>query len=155
LDAFQGEEGQNILNHTLRIDASRVPAVDGDAIPTGPINNIDGTVLDFRAPRKIGSRIQEAVGVCGVGCTGYDNNFIYDHDESLQSGVSLWSTNSGIRVDMTTNQPAVQVYTGNYLDTPRKAVHGGPTLNYTTWSAVAIEQMGELSLSITFLSVHV
>lgn len=67
LDAFQGEEGQDILNHTLLIDASRVPAVDGDSIPTGPINEIRGTVLDFKTSRKIGSRIQEAIGVCGVG----------------------------------------------------------------------------------------
>ena len=77
-----------------------------------------------------------------VGCTGYDNNFIYDQDESRSPGVSLWSTDSGIKLDITTNQPAVQVYTGNYLDTPRKVTHGGPSLNYTRWSAVAIEQMG-------------
>lgn len=46
------------------------------------------------------------------------------------------------RLDVTTNNPAVQVYTGFWLDTPRKEVHGGPTLNYTKWSAVAIEQEG-------------
>jgi galactose mutarotase-like enzyme len=46
------------------------------------------------------------------------------------------------RLDITTNQPAVQVYTAYWLDTPRKAVHGGPSLNYTKWSAVAIEQEG-------------
>ena len=45
-------------------------------------------------------------------------------------------------MDITTNQPAVQVYTAYWLDTPRKAVHGGPSLNYTSWSAVAIEQEG-------------
>lgn len=45
-------------------------------------------------------------------------------------------------MDVTTDQPAVQVYTGFWLNTPRKAVHGGPELNYTKWSAVAIEQEG-------------
>ena len=45
-------------------------------------------------------------------------------------------------MEITTNQPAVQVYTGYWLDTPRKAVHGGPDVNYTKWSAVAIEQEG-------------
>jgi aldose 1-epimerase len=49
---------------------------------------------------------------------------------------------SGIRVDIFSNQPAVQVYTANYLDTPRKAVHGGPSLVYAPQSAVAIEQEG-------------
>ncbi|KIJ51308.1 hypothetical protein M422DRAFT_776587 [Sphaerobolus stellatus SS14] len=96
LDAFQREEGQDVLNHTLRIDSSRVPAVDGDSIPTGPINDIRGTILYFRAPKKIGSRIDEAV------------------------------------------------HTGNYPNTPRKTAHGGPTLSYTKWSAVAIEQTGWL-----------
>ena len=93
-------------------------------------------------------------------CQGYDNCWIYDHDESIKPGVTLWSDVSGIkcvssplclknklthpgtRLDITTNQPAVQVYTAYWLDTPRKLVHGGPSLNYTSWTAVAIEQEG-------------
>ena len=47
-----------------------------------------------------------------------------------------------LRLDVTTDNPAVQVYTGYWLDTPRKVVHGGPDVNYTKWSAVAIEQEG-------------
>ena len=43
---------------------------------------------------------------------------------------------------MTTNNPAVQVYTAYWLNTPRKQVHGGPELSYTSFSAVAIEQEG-------------
>ena len=46
------------------------------------------------------------------------------------------------RLDITTNQPATQVYTAYWLDTPRKVVHGGPSVNYTSFSAVAIEQEG-------------
>lgn len=46
------------------------------------------------------------------------------------------------RLDVTTSNPAVQVYTAYWLNTPRKLVHGGPSLNYTKWSAVAIEQEG-------------
>ncbi|KAF8500031.1 galactose mutarotase-like protein [Gautieria morchelliformis] len=144
LDAFQGPQGQDILHHTVHIDASRVPAVDGDQIPTGAFIDVAGTPLDFRTPEEISARINETFGLCGVGCTGYDNCFIYDRDERKNPGVSLWSNTSGIRLDMTTNQPAVQMYTTNFLSTPRKAVHGGPSLNYTTWSAVAIEQMGYL-----------
>ena len=50
--------------------------------------------------------------------------------------------NKPSRLDITTNQPATQVYTAYWLNTPRKVVHGGPTLNYTSFSAVAIEQEG-------------
>lgn len=46
------------------------------------------------------------------------------------------------RLDITTNNPAAQVYTGNWLDTPRKVAHGGPEQKYTSHSAVAIEQEG-------------
>lgn len=46
------------------------------------------------------------------------------------------------RLDITSDSPGVQVYTGNYLGTPRKAVHGGATLLYSPHSAVAIEQQG-------------
>ena len=46
------------------------------------------------------------------------------------------------RLDVSTNNPAAQVYTGNWLNTPRKVAHGGPTLKYTSHSAVAIEQEG-------------
>lgn len=49
---------------------------------------------------------------------------------------------SSDRLDITTNNPATQVYTAYWLDTPRKKVHGGPSLNYTSYSAVAIEQEG-------------
>ncbi|KAJ2912597.1 hypothetical protein MD484_g7813, partial [Candolleomyces efflorescens] len=48
----------------------------------------------------------------------------------------------GARVDITSNQPAVQVYTSNWMNTPRKTQHGGATKNYGKWSAVALEQQG-------------
>lgn len=45
-----------------------------------------------------------------------------------------------IRLDISTDQPAFQVYSGNGLNIPRKVIHGGPDKNYTKWSAVVIEQ---------------
>lgn len=65
LDAFQGSE--NILNHYLHVDASRVVEVDGDAIPTGNFINVTGTPWDFRIPQKIEYRWNETVGLCGGG----------------------------------------------------------------------------------------
>ncbi|KAI0071251.1 galactose mutarotase-like protein [Panus rudis PR-1116 ss-1] len=140
LDAFQGSE--NILKYHLRVDSSKVVQVDGDAIPTGDFIPVEGTVFDFRTPKQIDWDFNNTVGLCGAPCRGYDHCWIYDTSEEKKPGVSLWSDVSGIRLDVTTNNPATQVYTAYWLNTPRKVVHGGPSVNYTSFSAVAIEQEG-------------
>ncbi|KAF5383067.1 hypothetical protein D9615_004827 [Tricholomella constricta] len=143
LDAFQ--DGSNdILSHHLQVDASRVIDVDGNAIPTGDFISVGGTPFDFRQEQKIGARWNDTFNLCGLGCQGYDSAWIYDRPENYRTGTSLWSDLSGIRVDISTNQPAVQVYSSFWLNTPRKATHGGPSLNYGRWSAVAIEQEGHI-----------
>ncbi|KAF5336804.1 hypothetical protein D9758_015850 [Tetrapyrgos nigripes] len=148
LDAFQDPSDSTILSHHLQVDASKVVATDSNAVPTGPFISVSdpstGPSLpyDFRKEQEIGARWNETFDICGPGCQGYDNCWIYDHSESNKVGTSLWSDKSGIRVDISTNQPAVQVYTSYWLDTPRKLVHGGPSLNYSKWDAVAIEQEG-------------
>jgi aldose 1-epimerase len=97
-----------------------------------------------------------------TGRLGYDNCWVLNplDNKRVTSQISLWSETSGIRsvqaliqdgkpytnethrLDILTNQPAVQIYTGNWLDTPRKDAHGGPSKTYSQWSAVAIEQQG-------------
>ncbi|PFH49359.1 hypothetical protein AMATHDRAFT_76218 [Amanita thiersii Skay4041] len=141
LDAFQ-DGVDNILDHHLQIDASRVVALDGNAIPTGDFINVGSTPFDFRNEQKIGARWDDAINLCGPGCQGYDSEWIYDHQETSRTGTSLWSDRSGIKVDITTDQPAVQVYTAYWLNLPRKVIHGGPDKNYTKWAGVAIEQQG-------------
>lgn len=73
LDAFQGSE--NILNHHLHVDASRVVEVDGDAIPTGNFINVTGTPWDFTTPQKINYRWNETVGLCGGGSCFHNDVF--------------------------------------------------------------------------------
>ncbi|KAG7090153.1 hypothetical protein E1B28_011762 [Marasmius oreades] len=141
LDAFQ--DGTNdILSHHLQVDSSKVVDLDGNAIPTGKFISATGTPFDFRNEQEIGARWNTTKDLCGPGCQGYDHCWIYDRNVSSRTGTSLWSDKSGIRLDITSNQPAVQVYTSFWLNTPRKVVHGGPSKNYTSWSAVAIEQEG-------------
>ncbi|KDQ16849.1 hypothetical protein BOTBODRAFT_186464 [Botryobasidium botryosum FD-172 SS1] len=139
LDAFQGSN--DIFSHELSIDASRVIEGDSNQCPTGNFINVGGNAYDFRVPQKIGARFNQTLNYCGPGCTGYDNAWIYDKTRS--AGLTLYGPNTGIKMTVVTDQPAVQVYTGNWLgSTPRKAVHGGPTKFYEKWSAVAVEQEG-------------
>ncbi|KAF5336545.1 hypothetical protein D9611_006726 [Ephemerocybe angulata] len=141
LDAF--EDGVNdILNHNLEIGGSKVIDLDTNAIPTGKFINVTGTPFDFKKAQTIGARWSKTVDLCGQGCQGYDNAWIYDDDVSQKTGTSLWSDKSGIRVDISTNQPSVQVYTSYWMNTIRKKVHGGAGKKYGRWSAVAIEQQG-------------
>ncbi|GAB1525997.1 hypothetical protein RhiTH_009163 [Rhizoctonia solani] len=141
LDAFQ--ETSNIFNHSLRIDSSKYIQGNMYLIPTGNLTSVQGTALDFRKERSLGSQWDRSIGYGGCSdCYGYDTPYIYDKPESKTPNLSLYSPNSGIRLDVTTNQPVVQIYTGNWLAMPRKKVHGGPSLQYEKFSAVAIEPEG-------------
>ncbi|KAJ2912594.1 hypothetical protein MD484_g7817, partial [Candolleomyces efflorescens] len=146
LDAFQDPGVDTVLDtHHLQVDASRVIEVDGNAIPTGKFIDVQGTPLDFRNARRIGERWDETMGLCGEGCQGYDSAWIYDRDESERVGTSLWSDKSGIRVDISTDQPAVQIYSSYWMNTVRKTHHGGAEKKYGRWSAMAIEQEGYIA----------
>ena len=69
LDAFQGPGSDTVLAHQLRVDASRVVAVDGDAIPTGDLIDVGGTPFDFRETQAIGARWNDTLGLCGGGAS--------------------------------------------------------------------------------------
>ncbi|QRW02076.1 hypothetical protein RhiLY_01073 [Ceratobasidium sp. AG-Ba] len=130
---------------------ARVIAADGILIPTGELTNVTGTYWNFRNETRIGDVIDKAVGYCGTGCTGLDNAWIYDRSAESKSAFSLSSPNSGIKMSVTTDQPALQVYTcngianngaGKNVTIPRKKAHGGPKKYYPKHSCAVIEQEG-------------
>ncbi|KAL1731785.1 galactose mutarotase-like domain-containing protein [Schizophyllum commune] len=141
LDAFQ-DNSSDILSHHLQVAADKVIEVDSNQVPTGGFINVTGTPLDFTQEQPINVKWNDTFDLCGPGCQGYDNCWIFTNATDRGARTSLWSDASGIRVDISSNQPATQVYTSYSLNIPRKAVHGGPDVNYTKWSAVAIEQQG-------------
>ncbi|KAL1695245.1 galactose mutarotase-like domain-containing protein [Schizophyllum commune] len=141
LDAFQ-DNSSDILSHHLQVAADKVIEVDSNQVPTGGFINVTGTPLDFTQEQTINVKWNDTFDLCGPGCQGYDNCWIFTNATDRGARTSLWSDASGIRVDISSNQPATQVYTSYSLNIPRKAVHGGPDVNYTKWSAVAIEQQG-------------
>ncbi|CAE6489044.1 unnamed protein product [Rhizoctonia solani] len=141
LDAFQ--ETANVFNHNLRIASSKYIQGNMYLVPTGNLAPVQGTALDFRKERTIGSKWNDSIGYGGCSeCYGYDTPYIYDAPDAKAPNLSLYSKSSGIRMDVTTNQPVVQIYTANWLAIPRKKVHGGPNLQYESFSAVAIEPEG-------------
>ena len=112
---------QTVLNDTTvwMPYAYRYIETDGNLIPNGTIGTVASRpALDFLAPKTVGAAIDVAQGVCGTGCTGVDNAFILDRptgsgDTTMIPGISMWSSTTGIKMDMQTNQQGVQIYTCN------------------------------------------
>lgn len=100
----------DILGHRMTIYADRFPPTDDALIPTGEIKNVEGTPLDFRSTKTLGERIDSVPG-------GYDHNYILTHwDGSLQLAASVSEPASGRKMEVWTTEPAIQLYTGNFLD---------------------------------------
>lgn len=74
LDAFQ-QGSENILQHKLHVNGSRVVAVDGDLVPTGPFIDVEDTPFDFRVPKVIGTNWNATVGLCGGGIVQHRYSF--------------------------------------------------------------------------------
>ncbi|MFH0756007.1 MAG: aldose epimerase family protein [Bacteroidota bacterium] len=102
-----------ILDHLLYINASRYTPVDDELIPTGQLANVEGTPFDFRKPWVIGERFMETGGENG----GYDHNFVLDASaEENVVAAKVMDPASGRFLEMSTTEPGVQFYTGNFLD---------------------------------------
>ncbi len=99
-----------ILQHELTLNADGFTPVSADLIPTGEIKAVAGTPMDFREGKAIGLDL-------GLTESGYDHNFVLnDWDGSLRSVVELYEPTSGRVLEILTNQPGMQFYSGNFLD---------------------------------------
>lgn len=113
---------ETILNDTTlwMPYSARYIGVDSILVPNGTIQTVAShPALDFTAPKLVGADISDAVDYCGGGCVGYDNAFIVDrpYGTGLTASnfpvLSLWSGTTGIRMDVSTNQQGLQVYSCN------------------------------------------
>lgn len=119
-----GAAGGDILGHRLTIAADRFLAIDPDAIPLPELpRDVAGTPFDFRTASTIGARIR-----CGdvqlQRGRGYDHNFCLDHGRELRFAARLEAPQSGRILELLTDQPGLQVYSGNYLDGSTKGKRG-------------------------------
>jgi aldose 1-epimerase len=106
----------DILGHVLQIEASRYTPVDSTLIPTGALAPVSGTPFDFRSPTAIGGRIGETHEQLKYG-GGYDHNFVLDRRAAgLQHAARVLEPASGRTLDIFTDQPGLQFYSGNFLD---------------------------------------
>ncbi|WFU38342.1 galactose mutarotase [Bradyrhizobium sp. CB82] len=108
--------GTAILDHKLMVAADHFLAIDPAAIPlTGSPYAVAGTPFDFREATPIGARIRQNDQQLRNG-KGYDHTFCLPRDGSLRLAARLEAPRSGRVMELFTDQPGLQVYSGNYLD---------------------------------------
>jgi aldose 1-epimerase len=106
----------DILGHVLTLAADSMTPVDSTLIPTGTIASVAGTPFDFRTPTAIGARINAADAQIKNG-GGYDHNFVLTRDgPGLAHVAHVTEPTTGRTLDVSTTEPGVQFYTGNFLD---------------------------------------
>ena len=106
-----GAGSGDILNHKLTINADSYTEINDELSPTGRIQPVGGTVLDFTDAFVIGDRIAEVKG-------GYDHNYVLNKEQGgeLSFAAKVIEPVSGRSIEIFTTEPGIQLYTGNFLD---------------------------------------
>ena len=123
---LNGFDNGDILNHIVTINADRYTPIDEISIPTGELPSVEGTPFDFTEPKEIGRDI-EADHIQLKNGNGFDHNFcIKDFDGSLKFAASAIGDKSGIKMEVSTDLPGIQLYTGNFLNGTIAGKNGVP-----------------------------
>lgn len=132
-----GNPANTITDHLLYVNASRFTPVDSTFMTTGAIDPVAGTPMDFTVAKAIGAEINNYDYVQLKNGNGYDHNWVLDTGNDMaQLAASLVSPVSGIKLEVYTNEPGIQVYTGNFLD---GTLTGKKGIVYQQRAAVCLE----------------
>lgn len=133
---LNGDGRTTILNHLLTLNADRYTPIDSTYIPLGELLPVEGTPMDFRAPKAVGADIMADFEQLRNG-NGYDHNWVLNtHGDSTQVCARVESPATGIVLEVYTTEPGIQVYTGNFLD---GTVKGKSDVAYPQRSAICLE----------------
>ena len=111
---LNGEGSGTILNHQLQLFANVYTPVDSTLIPTGELLLVKNTPFDFNLPQQIGKRIEENDQQLRNG-KGYDHNFVLNGAGKAKHAAKVIGDQSGITMDIYTDEPGIQFYSGNFM----------------------------------------
>ena len=133
---LSGDPTHPILDNLLTIAADGYTPVDSTFLTLGRIDSVGGTPFDFRRPKAIGAEIDSDDEQLRNG-HGYDHNWVLNTNGDIaQLAAKLTSPESGITLEVYTNEPGIQVYTGNFLD---GTVTGKKGITYNQRASVCLE----------------
>jgi oligosaccharide reducing-end xylanase len=132
---ISGIQGSNILNHLIQINADAFTPIDKTFIPTGIIEPVKGTPMDLCSPIHINTYINDTYEQIKI-CNGYDHNWVLNtHGDINKLAAKVMSENSGIVMEVYTNEPGIQFYTG--MNASR--MKGKSGVNYPSNGAFCLE----------------
>ncbi len=113
---LSGDPARGVQDHEFEIRADRYTPVDAGLIPTGELASVEGTPFDFRKPERLGPRMNAQHPQIKIG-NGIDHNFVLNSEAgTLRPVVIVREPRSGRVMEVSTTEPGVQFYTGNFLD---------------------------------------
>lgn len=131
-----GHNNGTILNQQIMINSKQITTIREGLIPTGEYTMVDGTPMDFQKRKEIGRDINadyESLKMAG----GYDHNYVFNHNsDDIEKVAELYDPKSGRLMEIFTDLPGMQLYTGNFIN---GSVKGKMGANYDKFSGVCFE----------------
>jgi aldose 1-epimerase len=127
---LSGGKEPTVLNHEVMIKADKFTEVNDKLIPTGKLPDVKGTPMDFTTAKPIGKELAAVKG-------GYDHNWVLNRSGAgLEKIASVYDPASGRLLEVSTTEPGIQFYTGNFLDS---TLHGKNNWVYAQHAGLCLE----------------